>query len=101
MKLRNLITIFVITSILLVYSIICYHLLNDRIEIGTRSSIANYFSLNCPQVDSYEYLKAVGDSENTFQDFVKANDDEYTFRFRYENGEYQLVNATLGIPGYV
>ena len=59
MKAKSLIALFVVVSILLVYSMICYNLLNTRIQVDTRYIIDNYLQTNYPEIETYEYVKAV------------------------------------------
>lgn len=100
MKAKSLIVVLVVVSVLLIYSVICYRLLNERIEVTTKNTVANYFSSNIPQVSSFDYLKAISREKNTFQVFVTTNVDDYTFYFQYSDHEYQLLDVESGIPSY-
>ena len=101
MKAKSLMVVLVVIGVLFLYCVFCYRILNNRIEDSTRSIISNYFYSNYPQVTSYEYLKAISEEENTFQVFVKTNEDYYTFLFQLDNKEYQLLNAHHGVPSYI
>lgn len=101
MKAKSLIVLMAVVLLLLVYSMVCYHILNDRIEISTRNTISNYFSTNIPEVTTYQFLQAVSEKENTFQVFVKAENDYYTFNFSINDQRYQIQSVELGIPSYI
>ena len=75
MKAKSLIALFVVVSILLVYSMICYNLLNTRIQVDTRYIIDNYLQTNYPEIETYEYVKAVSTKKDTFQVLIKADKD--------------------------
>ena len=78
MKTKFLIAVLVVSGILLVYSIVCYRILNKRIEINTRNSISTYFNTYLSDVSSYEFIKAISNKKDTFQVFVKTKDNYYT-----------------------
>ena len=101
MKTKFLIAVLVVSGILLVYSLVCYRILNKRIEINTKNSISTYFSDYLPEVTSYEFIQAVSNEEDTFQVFVKTQDDYYTFNFSINDQGYQIQNVELGVPNYI
>ena len=101
MKAKSLIVILIVTGVLFLYCTFCYQILNNRIKENTQTIISNYFSTNYPQITSYEYLKAISEEEDTFQVFVKTNEDYYTFLFQLDDREYQLLNVFLGVPNYI
>lgn len=101
MKTKFLIAVLVVSGILLVYSLVSYSILNKRIEINTRNSISTYFNTYRPDISSYEFIQAVSNKEDTFQVFVKAQDDYYTFNFSIHNQGYQIQNVELGVPSYI
>ena len=101
MKAKSLIVLFVVVSILLGYSMICYNLLNTRIQVDTRYIVDNYFKTNYPEIEDYEYLKAISTKKDTFQVFVKADKAYYTFYFRNINQAYQLLRVEEGSLNYI
>ena len=101
MKTKFLIAVLVVSGILLVYSIVCYRILNKRIEINTRNSISTYFNTYLSDVSSYEFIKAISNKKDTFQVFVKTKDNYYTFDFSMNDQEYQIQNVWLGVPSYI
>lgn len=101
MKAKSLVVLLIIVGVLVLYSIVCYDLVNRRVEVGTRNAIANYFSIHAPQVESYEYLKAVGDAKYSFRIFVKTEEDYYTFYFDMNQETYQLMNVETDAPNYI
>lgn len=101
MKAKSLIALFVVVSILLVYSMICYNLLNTRIQVDTRYIIDNYLQTNYPEIKTYEYVKAVSTKKDTFQVLIKADKDYYTFHFSNINQAYQLLSVDEGTPNYI
>ena len=101
MKAKSLIAVLVVASILLVYCVVCYRVLNKRIEINTKNSISTYFSDYLPEVTSYQYLKAISYEEDTFQVFVKTKDNYYTFHFIMNEQGYRIQNVELGVPSYI
>ena len=102
MKTKSLLVFMVVVGILLLYSSICYRLLNEKTEEVTRNAISTFLSEHFPEVHSYEYLKAVGNGEDSFQVFVKTNEDKYyTFYFYLEDNIYQLINVSDSVPSYV
>ena len=44
MKAKTLVVLLVVTSILLIYSMICYSLLNKSIEVSTKNIISDYLA---------------------------------------------------------
>ena len=101
MKTKFLIVVLVVSAILLVYSLVCYRVLNKRIEINTRNSISTYFNTYLSDVSSYEFIQAVSNEKNTFQVFVKTKNDYYTFNFAINDQEYQIQSVELGVPSYI
>ncbi len=101
MKTKKLIILLVVTSIVLFYSMLCYNVLNKRLEIETKEEIINYFNKNYPFITEYEYVKAISDEENDFQVFVKTDHEDFTFHFLIQNHRYLLNDVTVGIPPYI
>ena len=101
MKTKFLVAVLVVSVILLVYSLVCYRILNKRIEMNTRNSISSYFNTYLSDVSSYEFIQAVSNKKDTFQVFVKTQDDYYTFHFNIHDQEFQLQNVELGVPSYI
>ena len=101
MKAKFLVAVLVVSVILLVYSLVCYRILNKRIEMNTRNSISSYFNTYLSDVSSYEFIQAVSNKKDTFQVFVKTQDDYYTFHFNIHGQEFQLQNVELGVPSYI
>lgn len=101
MKAKTLIALFAVVSILLVYSIICYNLLNTRIQVDTRYIIDNYLQTNYPEIETYEYVKAVSTQKDTFQVLVKADEDYFTFHFSNINQAYQLLSVEEETSNYI
>lgn len=100
MKTKNLIIIFVIVSVLLIYSVICYNLLNKKVEINTRSIISDYFNNYYPQIDSYNFLKAISDN-GIYKAFIKADKEYYTFYFEVNMQNYKLIKVEKDVPNYI
>lgn len=100
MKAKVLIALLVVVSILLIYSMICYNLLNTRIQIDTKYIIDNYLQMNYPEIYAYEYVKAVSTKKDTFQVLIKADKDYYTFYFSNINKAYQLLDVEEGTANY-
>lgn len=101
MKTKSLLILTIVVCVLLAYSVICYQLLNGRTEEVTRNAISTFFSEHFPDVQSYEYLKAVGIGENSFQVFVKTDlENYYTFSFHLEDNVYKLINVSDSVPSY-
>ena len=67
MKAKFLVAVLVVSVILLVYSLVCYRILNKRIEMNTRNSISSYFNTYLSDVSSYEFIQAVSNKKDTFQ----------------------------------
>ena len=101
MRTKFLIAVLVVSFILLVYSLACYRILNKRIEVNTRNSISSYFNTYLSDVSSYEFIRTVSNEKDTFQVFVKTQDDYYTFYFSIHDQEFQLQNVELGVPSYI
>ena len=101
MKAKSLIVVLIVVSILLIYSVVCYRVLNKRIEINTKNSISTYFSHYLPEVSSYEYIKAISNEKGTFQVFVKAENHYYTFHFGINSQGYLIQDVDLGVPSYI
>ena len=101
MKAKSLIVVFVLAGIVLLYSVFCYHVLNERIEAETKDIISSYFNTYNPDVASFHYLKAISDEDNTFQVFVRTNEEDYTFYFLIEEETYQLEDVFVGVPNYI
>lgn len=101
MKIKLLISCLVVVSFLLFYTMTCYHILNKELEDITSTSISNYFSYYYPEVNSYKYIKAISNKKNSFQIFVKANNNYYTFNFKMENNSYELLEVIPNVPSYI
>lgn len=101
MKVKNLVIILFLVLALLIYSMLCYKLLNTKIENDTKNLISNYFANCYPQIESYEYLKAVSDGKETFKVFVKADKEYYTFYFSIEEQTYVLLKVENLVPAYI
>lgn len=99
MKAKTLVVLLVVTSILLIYSMICYSLLNKSIEVSTKNIISDYLVKS--SITSYEYLKANSTKKDTFQVFIKTNDQYFTFIFKLNQQNYQLLNVYPSVPDYI
>lgn len=99
MKAKTLVVLMVVTSVLLIYSVFCYHLLNQNIEVSTKNIISDY--LADASISSYEYLKANSTQKDTFQVFIKANDQYFTFIFELNQQNYQLLDVHPFVPDYI
>lgn len=101
MKTKFLIAGFVVSGILLVYCLVCYRILNKRIEINTKNAISAYFNAYSSDVSSYEFIKAISNQVDTFQVFVKMKDDYYNFHFTINGQNFQIQSVELGVPSYI
>ena len=99
MKAKTLVVLLVVTSILLIYSMICYSLLNKSIEVSTKNIISDYLAKS--SITAYEYLKANSTKKDTFQVFVKSDNQYFTFIFELNQHDYQLLKVYPSVPDYI
>ena len=93
MKAKTLVVLLVVTSI------ICYSLLNKSIEVSTKNIISDYLAKS--SITSYEYLKANSTKKDTFQVFVKSDNQYFTFIFELNQHDYQLLKVYPSVPDYI
>ncbi len=95
MKTKSLIIMFGITSVLIIYCLICYNLLIKKVELDTKNYIMSYFNTYNSDISSYEFVSTTSKGKNLLQVLVKAQDKYYTFYFKIDKQNYKILNVSL------